>query len=176
MRIPQKDPLDTLMSYTWGPRLASSVPQALGSGSRTNGCQVSVCSVGSTSPAPVRMHLRRTRMPPGTKKAQSKKPKKQAPALTVRLWSKWLNWLLHAAGPKIYFAIFLTGALGLRCSEALTLKREDIKLDNDAPKITVTGDAVGPKIAGRRLRSEAACESHPQVPPRRHHGGKGKTP
>ena len=83
-------------------------------------------------------------MPPGAKKAQSKKPKKQVPALTVRLWNKWLNWLLHTAGPKIYFAIFLTGALGLRCSKALMLKREDIKLDSDAPKITVTVDTAEP--------------------------------
>ena len=41
--------------------------------------------------------------------------------------------------------MFLTGALGLRCSEALALKREDIKLDNDIPKVRVTGETHGAK-------------------------------
>lgn len=102
-----------------------------------------LCSLGSTPAAQVCVHVCRPLMPRGTKKA--KKPLKQAPALSVRLWKKWLDWLLNTAGPKIYFAIFLTGALGLRCSEALALKREDMKLDNDVPKITVTGDTVGAK-------------------------------
>ena len=67
-------------------RLASCVPEALDCGLRTNGCQVLVCTIGSTSPASVHVHLRRARFD----------------------------------GPKIYFAIFLTGALGLRRSEALS--------------------------------------------------------
>ena len=57
----------------------------------------------------------------------------------------WLHWLLQHAGPRIYLVVFLTGALGLRCSEALALKREDIKLDNDIPKIRVTGESTGAK-------------------------------
>jgi hypothetical protein len=39
--------------------------------------------------------------------------------------------------------ILLTGAFGLRCSEALTLKREDICLDAEVPKIKIVGDTVG---------------------------------
>ena len=57
----------------------------------------------------------------------------------------WLDWLLKNAGPRIYLVVFLTGALGLRCSEALALKREDIKLDNDIPKVRVTGETHGAK-------------------------------
>lgn len=69
----------------------------------------------------------------------------QAPALPLRLWKVWLQWLLHHAGPRIFFVVFLTGALGLRCSEALALKREDIKLDAEVPKIRVTGETQGAK-------------------------------
>ncbi len=50
---------------------------------------------------------------------------------------------MKTAGPRIYFVILLTGAFGLRCSEALTLKREDICLDADVPKIKISGDTVG---------------------------------
>ena len=57
----------------------------------------------------------------------------------------WLDWLLKNAGPRIYLVVFLTGALGLRCSEALALKREDIKLDNDIPKVRVTSETHGAK-------------------------------
>ena len=38
-----------------------------------------------------------------------------------------------------------TGNFGLRCSEALTLKREDIAMKADIPKIIVTGDTPGGK-------------------------------
>jgi integrase len=54
-----------------------------------------------------------------------------------------LDWLLKTAGPRIYFVILLTGAFGLRCSEALTLKREDICLGAEVPKIKISGDTVG---------------------------------
>jgi integrase len=54
-----------------------------------------------------------------------------------------LDWLLKTAGPRIYFVILLTGAFGLRCSEALCLKREDINLDSDVPRIKITGDSAG---------------------------------
>jgi integrase len=67
----------------------------------------------------------------------------QAPALSVKNWARWLEWLLHTAGPRIYLVVMLTGAFGLRCSEALALKREDICLDADLPKIKITGDSVG---------------------------------
>ncbi len=75
----------------------------------------------------------------------AKKRRGQAPALPVRLWKVWLQWLLEHAGPRVFFVVFLTGALGLRCSEALALKREDIKLDADIPKVRVTGDTQGAK-------------------------------
>ena len=55
-------------------------------------------------------------------------------SLSVSIAEVWLDWLLKNAGPRIYLVVFLTGALGLRCSEALALKREDIKLDNDIRK------------------------------------------
>ena len=38
-----------------------------------------------------------------------------------------------------------TGNFGLRCSEALTLKREDIAMKAEVPKISVTGDTPGGK-------------------------------
>ena len=50
---------------------------------------------------------------------------------------------MQHVGPKIYFVIWLTGAFGLRCGEAVTLKREDIALGGTIPKITVTGDSLG---------------------------------
>jgi integrase len=61
----------------------------------------------------------------------------------VKHWKLWLDWLLKTAGPRIYFVVLLTGAFGLRCSEALALKREDINLNTDVPKIKITGDTAG---------------------------------
>ena len=69
----------------------------------------------------------------------------QAPALSVRQWGLWLKWLLKTAGPRIYLAIFLTGSLGLRCSEALALRREDLILNTDVPKVRITGETAGAK-------------------------------
>ena len=59
-----------------------------------------------------------------TKKKASPKGKAlgQAPALPMRLWAEWLKWILLTCGSKIFFVIFLTGALGLRCGEALCIK------------------------------------------------------
>jgi integrase len=45
----------------------------------------------------------------------------------------------------MWLAIFMTGALGLRCSEALTLKRENIHLEGPMPKITIEGRVPGSK-------------------------------
>ena len=50
---------------------------------------------------------------------------------------------MQTAGPRIYFLIFLTGALGLRCGEALCLKRGDINVETAIPKICVTGKNPG---------------------------------
>ena len=67
----------------------------------------------------------------------------QAPALSRGQWQEWLNWLKAHAGPRPFLAVFLTGALGLRCSEALALKREDICLEAAVPKIAVSGADPG---------------------------------
>ena len=29
----------------------------------------------------------------------------QAPALPLKMWKEWLNWLLETAGPKIFFVV-----------------------------------------------------------------------
>jgi integrase len=73
----------------------------------------------------------------------NKRKSGQAPALSVKNWALWLKWLLKTAGPRIYFVVMLTGAFGLRCSEAIALKREDICLDGDLPKLKITGDTAG---------------------------------
>ena len=67
----------------------------------------------------------------------------QAPALTMTMWKEWLKWILDTAGPKIFFVIFLTGAFGLRCGEALALKREDLNMEAAIPKLVITGDSTG---------------------------------
>ena len=67
----------------------------------------------------------------------------QAPALRQDQWRLWLEWLKERAGPRVWLAIFLTGSLGLRCSEALTLKREHVLLDGTMPKVTVEGHVPG---------------------------------
>lgn len=67
----------------------------------------------------------------------------QAPALRLTMWKKWLQWILNTAGPKIFFVIFLTGAFGLRCGEALALKRQDLNLEAAIPKLAITGDSGG---------------------------------
>ena len=67
----------------------------------------------------------------------------QAPALSMSLWKEWLGWILQTAGAKIYLVIFLTGAFGLRCGEALCLRREDISVEATIPRIYVTGENHG---------------------------------
>lgn len=66
----------------------------------------------------------------------------QAPALPIRLWNLWLEWLLENAGPRIYLVVYLTGSFGLRTGEALALKRENLGLNASIPKITVTPPAT----------------------------------
>ena len=67
----------------------------------------------------------------------------QAPALPLNMWKEWLKWLIQTAGPKIFFVVFLTGAFGLRCGEALALKREDLNLEAGIPKLVITGESAG---------------------------------
>ena len=71
----------------------------------------------------------------------------QAPALPIHLWKEWVEWVKVSAGPKVYFVIFLTGAFGPRCGEALCLKREDICLKASIPKLCVTGENIGSKTS-----------------------------
>ena len=59
------------------------------------------------------------------------------------MWRAWLKWILDKAGPKIFFVIFLTGAFGLRCGEALALKRKDLNLEATIPKLMITGESKG---------------------------------
>ena len=59
----------------------------------------------------------------------------QAWAEWLKLWAEWLR--------KIYFIVFLTGALGLRCGEALCIKREDLALEATIPKAIITGEHKG---------------------------------
>jgi hypothetical protein len=79
----------------------------------------------------------------GKTKGKGRRPGRQAPALSVRQWKLWLDWLLSTSGARTYFVIFLTGAFGLRCSEALALKREDVIVDGPIPKVRVTGETKG---------------------------------
>jgi len=76
-------------------------------------------------------------------KKRKKGRKTQAPALSTKLWGLWLEWLKSHTNPRVYFCVFLTGALGLRCSEALALKREDLHLTEAVPSVRVTGQTPG---------------------------------
>ena len=67
----------------------------------------------------------------------------QAPALPLKMWKEWLNWLMETTGPKLFFIVFLTGAFGLRCGEAVALTREDLNLEAGIPKLVVTGESAG---------------------------------
>ena len=63
------------------------------------------------------------------KKGRAKKRSpKQAPALTRQTWAKWIDFVKDHAKPEIFFVVWLTGALGLRCGEAVALRRDDFGL------------------------------------------------
>ena len=118
-------------------------------------------------------------------KRASKKGKAlgQAPALPLRMWKEWLKWILNTAGPKIFLVVFLTGAFGLRCGEALALKREDLNVEATIPKLVITGESAGArkspgdvyirtqhlKVIKRWLRCGI-----PNVRRKKHKHGKGK--
>ena len=107
----------------------------------------------------------------------------QAPALPLKMWREWLNWLLETAGPKIFFVVFLTGAFGLRCGEAVALKREDINLEAVIPKLVVTGESAGArKSPGEvyvrkqhvKVMKKWLREGIPNTRTKKHKYGKGK--
>jgi integrase len=78
-------------------------------------------------------------------KMKSKRYRKvgQAPALSRAMWQEWIDWMQQHAGARMAVILSFTGNFGLRCSEALALKVEDIHIRGDVPKITVTGDTPG---------------------------------
>ena len=79
------------------------------------------------------------------KRAQAGKKKraKQAPALSPKTWDAWLEFVRQRARLSIYFCLFLTGALGLRCGEAVVAEGEDFALDAETPNMKVTGKEKG---------------------------------
>ena len=96
---------------------------------------------------------------------------------------EWLNWLLETAGPKIFFVVFLTGAFGLRCGEALALKREDLNLVAVIPKLVVTGESAGArKSSGEvyvrvqhvKVMKKWLREGIPNIRKKKHKHGKGE--
>lgn len=74
-----------------------------------------------------------------------KRSPKQAPALTRQTWAKWIDFVKDHAKPEIFFVIWLTGALGLRCGEAVALRREDFGLDAEEPYVCAAGHTKGAK-------------------------------
>ena len=76
---------------------------------------------------------------------KNKKQIGQAPALSRSLWKEWIKFIASQCGARIAVVLSFTGNFGLRCSEALTLKREDISIQGDIPKLIITGDTGGNK-------------------------------
>ena len=74
-----------------------------------------------------------------------KRSPRQAPALTRRTWAKWIDFVKDHAKPDIFFVIWLTGALGLRCGEAVALRREDFGLDAEEPYVRAARHTKGAK-------------------------------
>ena len=68
-----------------------------------------------------------------------KRSPKQTPALTRQTWAKWIDFIKDNAKPEIFFVIWLTGALGLRCGEAVALRRQDFGLDAEEPYARAAG-------------------------------------
>ena len=77
----------------------------------------------------------------------SKKGQKlgQAPALSVRMWRQWLQFVGETCGARMQVILAITGFFGLRTGEAVALKVEDINLSADVPKLCVTGAVKGAK-------------------------------
>ena len=69
--------------------------------------------------------------------------RKQAPALTRKVWEAWMLFVKMNARLWIYFCLFLTGALGLRCGEALVADGQDFALEAETPNLKVTGKNPG---------------------------------
>lgn len=89
--------------------------------------------------------------PKKKKPKQAKGPAKQAPALSKTMWRKWLEYLLAEAGPRIFFATWLTGEFGLRIREALCLQRSDLRTEADPPYVDVKGAIDGARKSPGRV-------------------------
>ena len=79
--------------------------------------------------------------------------------------------------------VFLTGAFGLQCSEALALKREDLNLEAVIPKLVVTGDSFGAhtspgEVYARKQHVQVMRkwlrEGIPNIRKKKHKHGKGE--
>ena len=71
-------------------------------------------------------------------------------------WAEWLKGILLTARAKIYFIVFLTGALGLRCGEALCIKQEDLALEATTPKAIIKRERKGGR--NRKVKGKATDE------------------
>ena len=79
------------------------------------------------------------------KRRAKKRSPKQAPALTRQTWAKWIDFVKDHTKSEIFFVVWLTGALGLRCGEAIALRREDVGLDAEEPYVCAAGHTPGAK-------------------------------
>ncbi len=79
------------------------------------------------------------------KKKSQQRSAKQAPALSPKCWRAWLNFVKGNAGPRMFLLIWLTGAFGLRCGEAVALRRQDLALDAEEPYVRAAGHVEGAK-------------------------------
>ena len=59
----------------------------------------------------------------------------QAPALSVRMWRQWLQFVGETCGARMQVILAITGFFGLRTGEAVALKVEDVNLSADVPKL-----------------------------------------
>ena len=50
---------------------------------------------------------------------------------------------MQTAGDKIYWVLFRTGAVGLRCGEAVCRKREGINVDAASAASSISGESPG---------------------------------
>ena len=73
----------------------------------------------------------------------------------------WLELVKMRARLAIYFCPFLTGALGLRCGEALVADGVDFALEAETPSMKVTGKAPGgqksPGVPKAALKTIQQC-------------------
>ncbi|CAE7417596.1 unnamed protein product [Symbiodinium natans] len=89
----------------------------------------------------------------GQKKSRKGIKLGQAPALSVSTWAQWIKFVGQEAGARMAMILSLTYMFGLRCSEALTLKRSDFSFHGDIPKLVVTGETQG----NRKSPGEVYC-------------------